>query len=244
MKLSFLIFLIVITGLSLYAPNITKRTTTNFKQQMDTFKQDVAPLQKPLDQEQSDTLKNLQSELGVDPNKPLVEVEVVSPVMDKFNEKFEKVIPKEKQDIESLGAIFESFYLKVVNKVKYWISNHNSNITLISFLIVVVAALSKILNFHKLAYLISRLGWFTSRFTLFVFSLIAISLWFTVKKNLWLDIGNNLLIIPLQILIASSVAFKIMDSNYPIWNRLFASFILPIISGVSTNTISIIRIII
>ncbi|HAM38638.1 MAG TPA: hypothetical protein DCP53_04480, partial [Elusimicrobia bacterium] len=66
MKLTFLIFLIFITGLSLYAPNIAKITTGNIKQQIDTIKQDVSQVQKPLDKEQSEILKNFQNELGID----------------------------------------------------------------------------------------------------------------------------------------------------------------------------------
>jgi len=243
MKITFLIFLIFITGLSLYAPNIAKITTGNIKQQIDTIKQDVSQVQKPLDKEQSEILKNFQNELGIDIGKPLVEVEVVSPVMDKFSEKLNKVIPKEQQNQESLRDIFDSIYLKTVNKLKYLITEFNPKISLFCFAIVIFAFVSKGLNFYKFAYILSRFGWFISRFALFIISITAIFLWFTAKKNLWLDVGNSLFIVPLQVLVASSFAFRIMDSNYPIWNRLFASFILPIISGISTNTINVLRII-
>jgi hypothetical protein len=234
MKFSFLVFLISITGLSLYAPNLKKKATIDINQTIETFKKDIAPIPQKLDKTQIEDLKNLHNELGLNTEKPLVEVEYTSPVMNKIL----KLMPKETDSPKTLREFADDFYLKTVDNIKFLISNYDSKITSFAVLVAFIAVISKWLDIYKLAYLLTKLGWFFSRFVLFMLSITAIALWFTLKKNLWLDVGNNLFFIPLQILIASSFSFKIMDSNFPIWNRLFGSFILPIISGITTTAIT------
>ncbi|MBI5574443.1 MAG: hypothetical protein HY919_07830 [Elusimicrobia bacterium] len=231
MKFSFLFFLAGITVFSLYGKNIAKKTTGDITRAVKSFQETTETVQKPVNTEQLETLKNLQSELGFSADKPMVEVEVISPIMDKLGQAIPKNAPK------NLRGIVTDFYLKKVEVLKSLVSEYDSKITFFAMLIIFISFISKICDIYKLAYLLSRLGWFFSRFTLIILSLTAISIWFSLRKNLWLDVGSNLFFIPLQVLAASSFAFKIMDSNFPIWNRLFGSFILPIISGIATNAI-------
>ncbi|HAX61832.1 MAG TPA: hypothetical protein DCX95_04645 [Elusimicrobia bacterium] len=231
MKFSFLFFLAGITVFSLYGKNFAKKTTGDITRAVKSFQETTGTVQKPVNKEQLETLKNLNSELGFSADKPMVEVDVVSPIMDKLGQAIPKDVPK------NLTEIAAEFYLKKVEALKLFISEYNSKITFFAVLIVFISFISKWLDIYKLAYLLSRLGWFFSQFTLVILSLAAISIWFSLKKNLWLDVGSNLFFIPLQVLAASSFAFKIMDSNFPVWNRLFGSFILPIVSGIATNAI-------
>lgn len=231
MKFTFLVFLVVVTGLTIFKPNLTQKTTCDITRAVKSFQEITGKVQKPVNTGQIETLKNLNFELGFSADKPMVEVEVVSPLMDKLGQVIPKDIPK------NLREIVTEFYLKKVETLKSLILKYGSKITLFAVLIVFIAFISRWLDIYKLAYLLSRLGWFFSRFALVILSLTAISVWFSLRKNLWLDVGSNLFFIPLQVLAAASVAFKIMDSNFPIWNRLFGSFILPIISGISTNAI-------
>lgn len=216
---------------SLYSRNFTQKATGDITRAVKSFQETTGTVQKPVDKEQLETLKNLNTELGFSADKPMVEVEVVSPIMDKLGQAIPKDVPK------NLREIVVEFYLKKVEVIKSLISKYDSKITSFAGLIILFAFISKWFDIYKLAYLLSRIGWFFSRFSLVILSLTAISIWFSLKKNLWLDVGGNLFFIPLQVLAASSFAFKIMDSNFPIWNRLFGSFILPIISGIATNAI-------
>jgi len=234
MKFTFFVFLVVITGMTLFAPNLTKKTTGDITTAVKSFKEVTEAAQEPVEREKLETPSAaLSSELGLSPDKQIVEVEVVAPVMDKLGQ----VIPKVSTTHKNLNEIAEDVYLKKIETFKFIMSEYGPEITFIAVLIILFAFVSKWLDIYKLAYLFSRLGWFFSRFALMIFSLAAISIWFSLKKNLWLDAGSNLFFIPLQILVAASVGFKIMDSNFPIWNRLFASFILPLISGITTHAI-------
>ncbi|MEW6557446.1 MAG: hypothetical protein AB1349_08845 [Elusimicrobiota bacterium] len=228
MKFSFLIFLVGITLLSLYGKNFDIKAIKSSNETTKT-------VQKPVNKQHLDkeTLKSFQDELGLAADKPMVEVKVVSPILDKFS----KVTPKDIGASKTLTETINEFYLKTVNSIKSLLSKYDTKITYSALLIAFIAFVSKWLDIYKLAYLVSKVGWFFSRFVLFIFSISAIILWFSLKKNLWLDVGDNLFFIPLQVLIISSFALKIMDMNYPIWNRLFGSFVLPIISGIATNAI-------
>ena len=210
MKFSFLIFLASITIFSLYGKNLAKKTTGDITRVVKAFQKTTGTVQKPVNTEQLETLKNLNSELGFSADKPMVEIEVVSPIMDKLGQVIPKDTPK------NLREIVMDFYLKKVEVLKSLVSEYDSKITFFAVLIVFISFISKWLDIYKLAYLLSRLGWFFSRFTLVILSLTAISVWFSLKKNLWLDVGSNLFFIPLQLLAASSFAFKIMDSNFPV----------------------------
>ena len=233
MKFSFLFFLAGITVFSLYGKNFTKKTTGDIKKAVKSFQETTGTVQKTVSPEHIETLKNLNSELGFSADKPMIEVDVVSPIMDKLGRAIPKDAPK------NLREIATDFYLKKVEALKSVISEYGSRITFFAILIVFISFISKWLDIYKLAYLLSRLGWLFSRFTLIILSLITISVWFSLKKNLWLDVGGNLFFIPLQVLAASSFAFKIMDSNFPIWNRLFGSFILPSVARIATNAIKL-----
>ncbi|MDD5687156.1 MAG: hypothetical protein PHE88_04905 [Elusimicrobia bacterium] len=235
MKLIFLVFLIAITSFSIYVPDILKKTTGDIKQSIKSLKENNINLsQKEVDKEQIENLKSLQNELGFSAEKPMVEVEVVSPILDKFTDLSSA---KAEDPVKNIKNTIDRFYLKIVNYIKSVFLKSGSDITFFGFIIILVTFVSKFTGIHRLASLMNRLGWFFSRFSLFIFSIAAIILRFLLKRNLWLDVGNDLFFIPLQILVASSLSFKIMDSNYPIWKRLFGSFILPIISGTITSAI-------
>ncbi|MBN1384665.1 MAG: hypothetical protein JW983_07295 [Elusimicrobia bacterium] len=231
MRLSFLIFLIAITGLCLYAPDLQKKAAGGIGEKIKSFQQ-LQTKQQKIDKDQIENLKNLQQELGFSPEKPMVEVDVKSPVLDKFAKKM--MVKKDRS--KTLPQIAEDFYLISVSYIKSLLSEHSKNITITAFFIAFIAFISKWVEIYKLAYLLGKLGWFFSRLVLFILSLAAILIYFTMKKNLWMDVGNILFLAPLQVLIASSVAFKTMDANFPVWNRLFGSFTLPAISGIITSS--------
>lgn len=62
-------------------------------------------------------------------------------------------------------------------------------------------------------------------------SLFSLGSWFFLRQNFWREIGSGTFLVPFTFLIVSSINLKLYDFNYPIWNRLFKSFIVPIITG-------------
>ena len=91
----------------------------------------------------------------------------------------------------------EECYSKTVNKIKIWLTRQGMSITLFAFFILLIAAISKYMEIYQFAYLVSNVGWIFSRFFLVTVSITAISLWFSMKKNLWLDAGMLLFLAPL-----------------------------------------------
>jgi len=232
MKFMLLSFLVAAAGFLIYTPNFSASAGGDIvKRNIIPFHQSEKYQQPQINKEQSESMRGLKGELGLDPDKPLVETEIISPVAGKLiNEK-----PKDSKPAKAFKVTVKEKYLEMSEKMKFAFSAYGPDITSIAIIMVVIAVISKCLRLYSLAYLLSKLGWFFSRFALVICSIAAILSYFVIKKNLWQDAGYNLFFIPLQILIASSLSFKALDSNFPIWNRLFGSFVLPILSGLVVN---------
>jgi len=158
----------------------------------------------------------------------LASVEIVSPVLSQLSVSHPKLI-KSPQD-NSISVV--GVYSGMMDKLKEFFSRCSGNVTSFCIGIVLIALLSKFLGIYRLAVLGGNLGWNISRFWLFIVSITAVALWFLTKRNFWEDAGTGMFFIPIQLLIASAFARKIMDFNFPIWNRLLGSLILPGVSGI------------
>lgn len=239
MKMAFFAFLIVAAGFLLYAPGFVTGRSAVVQNTVQPAAA-VNPDDSAVSGARSQSMNNLKSELGIDADKPLVEESAVIPPA---AEKLMHGSQREASTIEKIRAAAPGFYAGVLDSVRYLFSEHGSDIIALAIIILVGAIVSKCTGFYNLSYLLCRLGWFFSRFSLALFSAASILFYFVSGKNLWRDAGGASFLIPLAMLAASSAAFKIMDSNYPVWNRLFGSFVLPIISGIIVNAASVSRIV-
>ncbi len=236
----FLAFLAIAAGFALYAPDFISGRASAEK---NTVQPQAAAVTQEAAQSagvHSESMDNLKAELGIAADKPLVEeTTVLPPAAEKLMHSSEKGAAT----LDNFRAAASGFYAQVLNYAKYLFSEHGSDMTAAAVIIFVVALVSKCFGFFSLAYLFCRLGWFFSRFSIALLSAASILFFFTAGKNLWQDAGSVSFTAPLAVLAASSAAFRIMDSNFPVWNRLFGSFVMPIISGIIVNAPSVSKII-
>lgn len=121
-------------------------------------------------------------------------------------------------------------YLKYLNFSR--LHMHYGNYYLIAgILIFAFSLIFNISGVYPLVSLIAKLGFFIGRFSLIIASVAAVLFWLLFKCNLWLDAGINTFLGPIEILIGACAALKSFDPNFPIWNRLLVSMILPFLSA-------------
>jgi hypothetical protein len=235
MKFSFIVLLVAVIGYMMYAPKSGTRTGAPAAALLERIK-NVAPssaalpgVQPEQSEEQSESVRNLKTELGIDPSKPLVEVEVVNPAMEQVQKASTGGISSGAAGIASQN---KDFYRSFTGSTGVFLKEYGDKFTLFAVLTVIIALVAKLVEIYRVAYFIASFGWIVSRFALFVISAAAISGWFMFKENLWSSCGWPLFAAPLGIFAASAAALKILDYNFPVWNRALASLVLPAISGI------------
>lgn len=179
----------------------------------------------------------IQGQLGYDPSEL---VDVHAPIMKKLLNMFDNGSEAKSYDnIEaesydkrpaSYKKVNIDIYLKYLNFSR--LHMHYGSFYLIAGIL--IFALSLILNIsgvYPLVSLIGRFGFFIGRFSLMIASVAAVFFWLLFKCNLWLDAGINTFLGPMEVLIGACAALKSFDPNFPIWNRLLVSMILPFLSA-------------
>ncbi|MCX7910766.1 MAG: hypothetical protein N2505_04205 [Endomicrobia bacterium] len=132
----------------------------------------------------------------------------------------------------SLEYNFEQIYTVFIQQLQRY-----KNIFLVLSVLFLVFSLILTISFNKskisfIIKIINSFGFSLGENLLIFISLLSVGSWFFLKQNLWQDVGFTIFFIPVAFMLISSINLKIYDFNYPMWSRLFKSFIIPIIVGV------------
>ncbi|MFC2061010.1 hypothetical protein ACFLUV_00690 [Elusimicrobiota bacterium] len=188
--------------------------------------------------------------LGINLNEM---TEVHAPVMAKLMKMFDKKKEEpEDEEWEESGEYEEYEYADEGSMIKFEIYSsylefsrlnmHYGNYYLIAGLLIFVFSLiSNISSIYPLALLIGKSGFFIGRFFIVSTSISSVVFWLVLQNNIWLDAGVSIFLGPMAILAGSCLALKSFDPNFPIWNRLMFSMVLPLLSSLflmGVNTIT------
>jgi len=163
---------------------------------------------------------------GIHSDSPsAVNVDIKAPVMDKLMKHFEK---RENFTVHKLlGRLYMGYLQFAKLNMKFGIYYFLYAL----FLVLLSASLSKSYAYHIVPFF-SGISFSLSRLLLFGVSAGSVAFWFMAGRNIWVDAGVNVYMGPLIILGGSALAMKIFDPNYPVWNRMLFSMILPTASAV------------
>lgn len=98
--------------------------------------------------------------------------------------------------------------------------------------VVVVCYIANIAGLSFISSIAGNLLFLLARLLLMAIPILSIMLYFAYGRNIWTDFGYNLYVLPVELLLISSVILKMHDFNFPVWNRVLVSLILPFIAGV------------
>ncbi|MCD6311646.1 MAG: hypothetical protein J7M11_04220 [Elusimicrobia bacterium] len=95
------------------------------------------------------------------------------------------------------------------------------------FIFIFALLFARDVYYYRAVKFFSGSGFAISRCVMFFLSAAAIVFYLTLKKNLWQECGGDILMPAVVLLAGSSAALKLYDSNFPVYDRLMGSFILP-----------------
>ncbi|MBN1621734.1 MAG: hypothetical protein JW871_03990 [Endomicrobiales bacterium] len=160
-------------------------------------------------------------ELGIE--KDSLNVEVYSPGII-LKKEGEKSIDSFTQRLLKTKDILTGFAKNLVENALNYLG--------IFFITIVIL---RFLKFWPILRIISGLFFALSRLSLFIISIAALVLAYYSHTNLWDT--SVFFWFPAGILCISALGLKFLDMNFPVWRRIYGSFILPIISGVAVSFI-------
>jgi hypothetical protein len=152
--------------------------------------------------------------------------EIHAPIMQKLIEMF----PAQDEEFD-INTALNNMYLMYLSFVKQH-NHYSGNYFILSLLVIVLGYLLNKLGCYSSFSMISRLGFFISRYLIIGLSISAIIFWLIVKRNFWLDAGVNSYVGPVALLLSSSFILKVYDPNFPVFNRLFGCAIMPIVASI------------
>lgn len=132
---------------------------------------------------------------------------------------------------KSVSHNFEQFHFNYTTYLKRYRKILIPGSILCFILTMIISILLHKYNVPIFASFINNFGFTMGRFFVTLVSLMAAGTWLFLRHNLWQDIGFTAFILPFGTLICSCISLRVRDFNYPIWNRLIGSFVVPIISG-------------
>jgi hypothetical protein len=230
MRFGFIIAVVIFVGLLIYGSSIIENglpSEDKIQEYIKNFREFRNTSNIELTEEQEEILSNLQGDNDIKANQidSTDVVEIHAPVMKKLISFFEK--NEEHDSSDKVGMAIYLRYLKF-SKSHMQYGNLYLIAAIVIFLFSIVFNLSGI---YPIASLIGRLGFFAGRVSIVIVSLAAVFFWILMKRNLWFDAGLNIFIGPVELLLGSCIALKSFDPNYPIWNRVLGSLIIPFLSS-------------
>jgi hypothetical protein len=159
-------------------------------------------------------------ELGLE--KDAVSYDIVSPMMT-----MKEKMAKTGQTVSTLPSQWQNFK----NSIKTYFITFNENASGIFGVLFSLLGLLWLTRSSAMLQYISNTLFNLSRFALFLISLSSFAIAFYANRNIW----NYAVFFwfPAGVLCLSAFGLWLNDRNFPIWKRLYGSFILPLISSLS-----------
>ncbi len=256
MKLGFVVFLVVITAFLIYNPLKNNRLTSRIKKGQVEKAHHVngaaagpgRPDRPRAALSETEALSAFNDLVGEDyeqySEKEFLEgighVEMHAPVLEKILNTFnENRVKKGLNKGVDPSAVYQQYVHFINTTINPYLSTV-ATVCITVFLIMLAVSFTLYRReLYSLIELIGTLGYKLSRVLMLLVSVTAITACLIMRVNLWQDVGYFLLAVPILMLAVSAGLLRAYDFNYPIWNKMIVSFILPVISGIFISVYSI-----
>jgi hypothetical protein len=158
------------------------------------------------------------------------EVPVHAGIISSILKKIFFAAPQIKSKVPTSAEISRKFYfnyLKIIDLAVY----SGKYLFIAGLAVVILGFLSNKLGFYFVSSVIGRTGFFLSRVLLSVLAGVILLAWILIKAKFWVPVNITLFGAPVVFLVLSGIALKLHDPNFPLWNRIMKSLILPFVTA-------------
>ncbi|MCB4792866.1 MAG: hypothetical protein LHV68_13435 [Elusimicrobia bacterium] len=162
------------------------------------------------------------AELGMEKNA--ISYDIVSPMI-----AMQDKMKKTEESAKALPSKWNNFK----KNLKIQFNNFNRNSFSIFAVLCALVIMLRLLKIWNLLKFVSDSLFGLSRLLLFLISISSFFVAYYYHANIWDQ--PVFFLFPTGVLCLSAFGLWTLDNNFPIWKRLYGSFILPIISGIGVN---------